>query len=113
MYNRVSRIICNSFYFRTINDFAFDYVDSRRKSFSKKWNLDTFLQEFDADDKVFQNYLNKYKDYNPSFKTKQTIKKYLKASIANVLYGDVGFYKLIHQDDKMLQKVLELDSKKE
>ena len=46
-------------------------------------------------------------------KTKQNIEKYLKASVANVLYGDIGFYKIIHQDDKMLQKVLELETKKE
>ena len=26
------------------------------------------------------------------------IEKYLKASIANVLFGDIGFYKIIHQD---------------
>ena len=30
-----------------------------------------------------------------------------------MLFGDVGFYRIIHKDDKMLQKVLELESKQE
>jgi carboxyl-terminal processing protease len=27
-----------------------------------------------------------------------------------MVFGDVGFYKIIHKDDKMIQKVLELES---
>lgn len=103
----------NNLYFRTINDFAFDYVDANRKKLTKKWTLDAFLKDFDQDAKVYNIYMDKLKDFNPSFKTRAIIKKYLKASVANVLFGDVGFYKVIHQDDNMLQKVLELDSKKE
>ncbi|WP_298779237.1 S41 family peptidase [uncultured Polaribacter sp.] len=98
------------FYFNTINDFAFDYVDNNRKKL-KKWNVDNFIADFDADETIFDTYLKQQKDkVTPSFKTKQNIKKYLKASIANVLFGDVGFYRIIHKDDKMLQKVLELES---
>ena len=69
------------------------------------------MSDFDTDEVVFDTYLNKQKDKaSPSFRTKQTIKKYLKASIANNLFGDVGFYRILHQEDKMLQKVLELES---
>ena len=100
-------------YFTTINDFAFNYVDGNRKELTKKWTIDSFVKDFNSDDKVYNIYINKFKDFNPSYKTQQSIKKYLKASIANVLFGDVGFYRVIHQEDKMLLKVLELDSKKE
>ena len=103
----------NNFYFRTINDFAFNYVDSKRTELTKKWDIDSFLKDFDTNTHVYNSYFDKYKDLNPSYKTKQSIRKYLKASVANVLFGDVGFYRVIHQDDKMLQKVLELDSKQE
>ena len=100
-------------YFNSINNFAFDFVDNNRKKL-EKWTIDSFVDEFDADETVFDNYLSSIKDRaNPSFRTKQSIQRYLKASIANVLFGDVGFYRIIHQDDKMLQKVLELESKKE
>jgi carboxyl-terminal processing protease len=103
----------SNFYFNTINNFAFDYVDLNRKEL-EKWTIDTFIESFDSDEKVFDNYLSDIKDrIKPSYKAKQSIKKYLNASIANVLFGDVGFYRIIHQEDKMLQKVLELESTNE
>ncbi|QTD36198.1 S41 family peptidase [Polaribacter batillariae] len=103
----------SSFYFNSINNFAFDYVDNNRKKL-EKWKIDTFVEDFDKNNAVFDTYLSSIKDkVTPSFKTKQTIQKYLKASIANVLFGDVGFYRIIHEEDKMLQKVLELESKEE
>jgi len=103
----------STFYFNSINDFAFDFVDNNRKELSK-WTIDSFISDFDADNNVLNRYLSSIKERRtPSFKEKESIKKYLKASVANVLFGDVGFYRIIQLDDKMLQKVLELESKKE
>ena len=102
-----------NFYFNTINDFAFDYVDNNRKDL-QIWNIDSYIKDFDTDEKVFDTYLSEIKDkIKPSAKNKESIRRYLKASIANVLFGDVGFYRIIHQEDKMLQKVLELESTNE
>jgi carboxyl-terminal processing protease len=101
----------SNFYFNTINNFAFDYVDSNRKEL-QKWTIDAFLIDFDTDAIVFEDYLSSIKDkITPSFKATQSIHKYLKAAIANTLFGDVGFYRIMHQDDKMLQKVLELEAR--
>ncbi len=100
----------NNFYFGTINTFSFKYVDTHRKELTKKWNLDDFINSFDTDDKVLKTYLNELKSTKPSAKTKKIIKQYLKASIANDLFGDVGFYRIMQTKDKMLQKVLELES---
>lgn len=103
----------SNFYFNTINNFAFEYVDTNRKTL-QKWNVNTFIEDFDTNEKVFDMYLSEVEaKIKTSFKAKQSIKKYLKASIANVLFGDVGFYRIIHQEDKMLQKVLELESRNE
>lgn len=135
----------SNFYFNTINDFAFDYVDNNRAQLSE-WTIDRFADEFDKDDKIFKQYINTINsDRKPFFlkeienlrivledvsqlnvdsslpklkkeeilKKKKSLKKYLNASIANVLFGDIGFYRIMHQDDKMLQKVLELESKEE
>ena len=103
----------SNFYFNSINNFAFEYVDTNRKAL-QKWNVDTFIEDFDTTEKVFNTYLSEVEDkIKTSFRAKQSIKKYLKASIANVLFGDVGFYRIIHQEDKMLQKVLELESRNE
>jgi len=99
----------SNFYFNTVNNFAFDYVDNNRKKL-QNWNVDSFVNDFDKDETVLDDYLSSIKDRaKPSYNTKKSLKKYLKASIANVLFGDVGFYRIIHQDDKMLQKVLELE----
>lgn len=99
-----------NYYFNSINNFAFNYVDNHRNRM-KSWQLDDFINNFDPDDNIFNSYLNSIKDIaTPSSRSKDNIKRYLKASIANVLFGDVGFYRIIHQDDKMLQKVLELDA---
>ena len=101
----------SNFYFNTVNNFAFDYVDNNRKKL-QNWNVDSFVNDFDKDETVLDDYLSSIKDRaKPSYNTKKSLKKYLKASIANVLFGDVGFYRIIHQDDKMLQKVLELEQK--
>jgi len=104
----------NNFYFRSINNFAFDYVDENRKEITQKWTLNDFVENFDKDGKVFQSYLAKIKEITRvRFKTENVLRSYLKASIANELFGDVGFYRIIHTDDKMLQKVLELESSNE
>lgn len=99
----------SNFYFNSVNNFAFDYVDTKRTALSN-WTIDTFVTGFDTDETIFDSYLTSIKERaTPSFKTKESLRKYLKASIANVLFGDVGFYRIMHQDDKMLQKVLELE----
>lgn len=99
-----------NYYFNILNNFAFNYVDNRRKKLLKTWTLDTFILNFDKDETVFNQYLSKIKDANPSYKTKQSIQKYLKVAIANELFGDIALYRMMHVDDKMLQKVLELET---
>jgi carboxyl-terminal processing protease len=100
----------SNYYFNTLNNFAFSYVDTHRNQL-QKWKIDDFISNFDTNETVLDGYILEIKDTaNPSFKTKQHIKKYLKAAIANALFGDVGFFRSMHKDDKMLQKVLELEA---
>lgn len=102
-----------NFYFNTISNFAFDYVDNNRKKL-KEWSIEDFIEDFDKNDAIFSEYLSKIEDrITPSFKTKQSLKRYLKTTIANNLFGDVGFYRMVQLDDKMIQKVLELESTNE
>jgi carboxyl-terminal processing protease len=103
----------SNFNFYSITSFAFEYVDTNRKKL-EKWNIDAFIKDFDQDEIVFNSFLTKInRDVVPSYEEKQSIKIYLNASIANVLFGDVGFYRIMHQEDKMLRKVLELESRTE
>ncbi len=101
----------NNFYFRSIPNFAFNYVDQNRNKLTNEWTIDSFIKKFDEDQQVLQSYLSQINIMTtPFLKKKEKIRAYLKASIANELFGDEGFYRIINQDDKMLQKVLELDS---
>ncbi|MFD0992766.1 S41 family peptidase [Tenacibaculum geojense] len=95
-------------YFRPLNDFAFKYVDDNRKKLSK-YNINSFIKEFDIDGKVSNAFFEKFKDYAPSSQSKITLKKYLKTSIARELFSDEGLYRLNQIDDNMIQKVLELE----
>ena len=78
------------------------------------WTLDLFLANFDKNNSVFESYLSKISDISSlSIDTKEKINSYVKATIAREIFGDEGFYRSIQKDDAMLQKVLELDAKKE
>jgi len=103
----------NNFYFIAISNFAFEYVDTHRTKIAKKWTLDNFITDFDTNELVFDEFYTKIKEFNPSIKTKETIKKSLKSAIANEIFGDIGFYRIQHQSDKMIQKVLELENHQE
>jgi carboxyl-terminal processing protease len=96
--------------FYSMNNFAFDYVDNNRKEL-EKWNINTFIQSFDKDETVYNAFLIAIKTSNkPSSEEKKSMKHYLNASIANLLFGDLGFYRIMQKEDKMLLKVLELES---
>jgi carboxyl-terminal processing protease len=100
----------SNFYFNSINNFAFNFVDNNRASLSK-WTLPDFIANFDADETILEAYLTDHRiGEKQGFTSRQRIQKYLKAAIANTLFGDVGFYRILHQDDKMLQKVVTLES---
>jgi len=98
----------SNFYFNSIQNFAFEFVDNNRKKLAAI-HVDDFIKNYKTEE-AYDNYLQRIKDANPSFKTRKTIKRYLKAAIASQLYGDEGFYRIIQTHDKMLQKVLELES---
>ena len=102
----------SNFHFNSISNFVFELVDNNRKELTKT-SLDNYIKNYNVD-KDFGDYLNSIKESkrfgNPSFKTRKVIKEYIKATIASQLYGDEGFYRIIQSDDKMLQKVLELES---
>ena len=104
----------SNFFFRSITNFSFDYVDKNRKLLNDNWTLDLFLDNFDKNNSVFESYLTKISDIGSlSYSTKEKINSYVKATIAREIFGDEGFYRSIQKDDAMLQKVLELDSSTE
>lgn len=96
-------------YFEPLNDFAFSYVDENRKELSKL-TIEEYIKNFDKDNSVSNKLFAKFKDYNPSKKRKDQLRDYLKTLIARDLFSDEGLYKLRQKDDKMIEKVFELES---
>jgi len=108
------------FYINSIQNFAFDLVDTNRKKFAKM-TLDHFIASYDIG-AAYTAYLKQINarlsdtrirlnnTYNSSDKSKQIIQQYLKATIANQIYGDEGYYRIMQFDDKMILKVLELET---
>jgi carboxyl-terminal processing protease len=113
-------VYLNAFYFNTIEDFAFDLVDENREEFLEI-PLDSFISSYNID-KAYTRYIKSLNmeledaetnlmSFEKKEKRKETIQQYLKATIANQVYGSEGFYKIFQSDDKMMLKVLELETK--
>ena len=104
----------SNFYFNSINNFAFDYVDRNRKDL-EKLSLNSFLEKSILIDIICREYLDYLKKENITPKKNRVvnIKKYLKITVASFLFGDEGLYKVSHNDDSMILKVLELEANKE
>lgn len=99
------------YYFSYLNNFSFKYVDNNRRKLSKL-TLEEYIQEFDKDNKISNEFLQKIKDLNPTSRTKKVLRRFLKVNIARELFNDEGFYKLSHFNDKMILKIFELENKK-
>lgn len=97
-------------FFGPLNDFAFKYVDNNRKKLASL-TVKEFIKSFDINHDVSDVFLSKLKNYKISEKTKAQLRNNLKTIIARELFSDEGLYKVNLLDDKMLQKVFELEAK--
>lgn len=94
-----------------IDQFTFTYVDDHRKTFLN-WSDNQFINEFEVSDALFddfiaQSQLTKYRNRIDS-KTADYIKVRIKALIGRNLYGNAAFFQILHQNDPLVSKALEL-----
>ncbi|WP_233897911.1 S41 family peptidase [Tenacibaculum piscium] len=97
-------------FFRPLNTFAFNYVDNNRTAL-ENLTVEEFIKNFDAKNDVSTEFFKELKSYKFSKKTKNQLKETLKTVIARELFSDEGLYKVNQMNDKMLQKVFELETK--
>jgi len=92
--------------------FIFEHLDDNRMLYSELSEKE-FIEDFKVDDILFEEFVNylvarrlkmNFYDYEDSMKT------YLKAALAEQLYGANVHAKIKSSEDKMLQEVLELDN---
>ena len=92
-----------------MNNFVFDYVDYNRKEL-EQLTFDNFLKDFDKDEQIFNEYLAIIKkDFNGVVADNKYIKHYLKSLFAQFLYDDNAFNIVLNQNDKVIQRVQELE----
>lgn len=95
-----------------LSNFVFESLDEQRDLYSEMSQVD-FFENFEIDDKVI-------KDLERSLKVKtqtdfvfvahkKEVKRYLKASLAEQLYGFGAYYKILNKHDVMLDKVIALN----
>jgi carboxyl-terminal processing protease len=95
--------------------FVFEYLEKNRTQFS-----DITLKDFVANYDVDEDLLNQFIDYSiidkdhSEFRNHlEHIKTIIKASIAQQIFDTNTFELILNNDDKMIQKVLDLESKLE
>ena len=94
-----------------LNPFIFKYIDNHRKEMNK-WELYDFVENFDIDDKIFNQYIVELDiNYPIPPNVREDLKRYFKAIMARSIFDETGYFMITQKKDNMILKVIELDSK--
>ncbi|MBQ0736626.1 S41 family peptidase [Aquimarina celericrescens] len=91
--------------------FIFNILEKDRNYFNNI-TQEEFNESELVTDKTLQNYIDYLKEFNFDFRTKNyryLLKKNLRATMAEQLFGTNAAQRIIGEDDKMIQKLLALD----
>ncbi len=101
----------NNLLYSELNPFIFKYIDNNRKEMNK-WELYDFVENFDKNDKIFNQYISEL-DINfpipPA--AREDLRRYFRAIMARNLFDETGYFIIAQKKDNMILKVIELDSK--
>ena len=100
----------NNLHHRFLNDFVFNYVDTHRDDF-QNLTFNDFSNSYYIDNQIFEKYLKSVQLENIENNSLeyQNVNMYLKALFVRQIYDENSFYKVLYHNDKMLEKVFELD----
>ena len=100
----------NNYHYQYTQQFVFGYFDKNVDEF-KDWSYDRYISDFDRDNRIFQEYINSLPSDLQKLKSEeeQSLKLYFKAVFAQQVFDYNAYYNIINQQDKMLEKVIELD----
>ncbi len=93
--------------------FIFEYLEKNRPMF-KNLAFEDFVKSYEVTDVMMKDFMEYAKFDQAQIDLKSysgTLKKSLKANLAQQLYGQNGFEYIMNQDDPMILKVLELDQR--
>lgn len=96
-------------YFTQMNEFVFNYIDKNREEL-RGWSLKRFNTEFKNNNKLLNEYLRMIDIAGPiSDHKKSIIERYLKESIAEQIFSDDDYSRILNKDDKMINEVMKLE----
>ena len=90
--------------------FVFEHLDADR-SLYKEYTEDLFILQVEIEDELVEEFIKYAKDRNITIDFepyKEALKKHLKATIAEQLFGINAAGRVRNQDDNMIRRVLEL-----
>ncbi|HLV13539.1 MAG TPA: S41 family peptidase [Xanthomarina sp.] len=97
-----------------ISNFVFEELEKDRHAYDAI-PRNEFINEFEFNDDIvleFQNYLNEKTKANITFVAyNEEVKQYIKATLADQLYGNGAFEEVLNQSDIMIDKVIALSNK--
>ncbi len=96
-----------------MNYFIFEYLENNRSLFEGLGFVD-FVRDFKVSNKISENFIE-YARLNEAqidlSSYTESLKKALKANIAQQLFGNNAYEFILNQDDPMLLKILEMEAK--
>lgn len=98
-----------------MNYFVFEQLDKNRSIFDS-FDAEMFYAEFEVSQTLFDEFINYARLGESEFEFsgyEKLMKKHLKATIAQQLFGGDYYQKIINQNDPMIEKVLEIESLEE
>ena len=100
----------DNLHYRKLNEFVFDYFDQHVDEF-EGWTLERFENEFDLDGRIYRRYMEfiESEDVEMEPGEEENLRLYIKALFAQQLFDVNAYFKIINQQDKMLERVIELD----
>lgn len=111
MYNETLTYIQNRGY---VANFAFEMLDKDRRAYENMPKQD-FVDNFEVTDEMvfrFQEYLNARTGSKITFVAyNEEVKLYIKATLADQLYGNGSFNEIINQKDIMIEEVIKLSER--
>ncbi len=100
----------DNMHYRRLNEFVFDYFDQHLDEF-EGWTLQRFENEFDLDGRIYRRYMDFIESDGSEMEPgeEENLRLYIKALFAQQLFDVNAYFKIINQQDKMLERVIELD----
>ncbi len=96
---------------RFLSDFITGYLDQHLKAL-QAYTIDDFIADHQIEEDLYKSFKSKhgfekkYQHKKRSAKAKAQLKRFMKALLARDLFGSNAYYRILIQDDPMLDKIL-------